>query len=61
MHAMAAAVVERCIEHIVQAAQQPSCGDVDAAVLCRSLVEPAPEQGVALEPLLDSLFGDWIP
>ena len=61
MHAMAAAVVERCIEHIVQAAQQPSCGDVDAAALCRSLVEPAPERGVALEPLLDSLFRDWIP
>src|SRR5262245_54351657 len=61
MHAMAAAVVERCIEHIVQAARQPSCGDVDAAALCRSLVEPAPEQGVALEPLLDSLFHDWIP
>src|SRR5262245_14143707 len=61
MHAMAAAVVERCIEHIVQAAQQPSCGDVDAAALCRSLVEPAPERGVELEPLLDSLFRDWIP
>jgi aromatic-L-amino-acid/L-tryptophan decarboxylase len=61
MHAMAAAVVERCIEHIVQAARQPSCGDVNAAALCRSLVEPAPEQGVALEPLLDSLFRDWIP
>jgi aromatic-L-amino-acid/L-tryptophan decarboxylase len=61
MHAMAAAVVERCIEHIVQAARQPSCGDVDAAALCRSLVEPAPERGVALEPLLDSLFRDWIP
>src|SRR5262245_38671718 len=61
MHAMAAAVVERCIEHIVQAARQPSCGDVDAAALCRSLVEPTPERGVALEPLLDSLFRDWIP
>jgi len=58
---MAAAVVGRCIEHIVQAAQQPSCGDVDAAALCRSLVEPAPEHAVALEPLLDSLFRDWIP
>ena len=58
---MAAAVVTRCVDHIVQAAQQPSCGDVDAAALCRSLVEPAPEQGVALEPLLDSLFRDWIP
>ena len=61
MHAMASAVVERCVEHIVQAAQQPSCGDVDAAALCRSLVESAPEHGVALEPLLDSLFRDWIP
>jgi aromatic-L-amino-acid decarboxylase len=61
MRAMASAVVERCVEHIVQAARQPSCGDVDAAALCRSLVEPAPEQGVALEPLLDSLFRDWIP
>jgi aromatic-L-amino-acid/L-tryptophan decarboxylase len=61
MHAMASAVVDRCVEHIVQAAQQPSCGDVDAAALCRSLVESAPEEGVALEPLLDSLFHDWIP
>lgn len=58
---MASAVVARCIEHIVEAGQQPSCGDVDAAALCRSLVEPAPEEGVALEPLLDSLFRDWIP
>jgi aromatic-L-amino-acid decarboxylase len=61
MHAMAAAVVARCVDHIVRAAQQPSCGDVDAGALCRSLVEPAPEHGVALEPLLDSLFRDWIP
>ena len=61
MHAMAAAVAARCIDHIARAGQQPSCGDVDAAALCRSLAEPAPEQGVALEPLLDSLFRDWIP
>jgi aromatic-L-amino-acid decarboxylase len=61
MHAMAAAVVARCVDHIARAGQQPSCGDVDAGALCRSLVEPAPEHGVALEPLLDSLFRDWIP
>jgi aromatic-L-amino-acid decarboxylase len=61
MHAMAAAVVGRCVDHIARAGQQPSCGDVDAAALCRSLAEPAPEEGVALEPLLDSLFRDWIP
>jgi aromatic-L-amino-acid/L-tryptophan decarboxylase len=61
MHAMAAAVVARCVDHIARAGQQPSCGDVDAAALCRSMVEPAPDKGVALEPLLDSLFRDWIP
>ena len=43
------------------ARRQPSCGDVDAAALCRAMREPAPEQGAALEPLLDSLFRDWIP
>ena len=58
---MAAAVVARCIDHIARAGEQPSCGDVDAAALCRSLAEPAPEHGVALDPLLDSLFRDWIP
>jgi aromatic-L-amino-acid decarboxylase len=61
MHAMADAVVARCVDHIARAGQQPSSGDVDAGALCRSLVEPAPEHGVALEPLLDSLFRDWIP
>jgi aromatic-L-amino-acid/L-tryptophan decarboxylase len=61
MRAMADAVVSRCIEHIASVGRQPSCGDVDAAALCRAMREPAPEQGVALEPLLDSLFGDWIP
>src|SRR2546427_513425 len=61
MRAMADAVIERCIEHIATVDQQPSCGDIDAAALCRALREPAPERGVALEPLLDQLFRDWIP
>src|SRR3989441_5866964 len=61
MRAMADAVIERCIEHIADVEQQPSCGDIDAAALCRTLREPAPEHGVALEPLLDQLFRDWIP
>jgi aromatic-L-amino-acid decarboxylase len=34
---------------------------VDAAELCRAMRESAPDRGVALEPLLDQLFGDWIP
>src|SRR5438132_13634654 len=61
MRAMADAVIERCIEPIASVDQQPSCGDIDAAALCRTLREPAPEHGVALEPLLDQLFRDWIP
>jgi aromatic-L-amino-acid decarboxylase len=64
MRAMADAVVERCIQHIATSGQQPSCGDVDAAALCRAMREPAPEQGVGpggLDSLLDQLFRDWIP
>ena len=58
---MADAVVSRCVGHIESLGRQPSCGDVDAAALCRALRERAPERGVALEPLLDTLFRDLIP
>jgi len=61
MRAMADEVVARCIAHIESLGRQPSCGDIDAAALCRALREPAPEEGVALEPLLDLLFREWIP
>jgi aromatic-L-amino-acid decarboxylase len=61
MRTMADAVVARCVDHITTLERQPSCGDVDAAALCRAMREPAPEQATALEPLLDSLFRDWIP
>jgi aromatic-L-amino-acid decarboxylase len=61
MRAMTAAVSERCIAHIAALGGQPACGDVDAAALCRALREPAPERGEALDPLLESLFRDWIP
>ena len=58
---MAETVAARCIAHIGTLDRQPSCGDVDAAALCRALREPAPEHGSPLEPLLDALFNDWIP
>jgi aromatic-L-amino-acid/L-tryptophan decarboxylase len=61
MRAMADEVVSRSVAHIESLGRQPSCGDVDAAALCRALREPAPERGVALEPLLDELFQDLIP
>src|SRR3954465_5267719 len=61
MRAMADAVLERCIDHIATAGTQPSCGDVDAAALCRSMREPAPEQGTSLDHLLAPLFREWVP
>jgi aromatic-L-amino-acid decarboxylase len=61
MKTMADAVVARCIDHIATAGEQPSCGDVNAADLCRAMRESAPEQGTALAPLLDRLFHDWVP
>lgn len=39
----------------------PSRGDVDAAEYCRTLREAAPEEGSALEPLLDHIFDDLVP
>jgi aromatic-L-amino-acid decarboxylase len=61
MRVMADAVVGRCIEHIATLGTQPICGDVDAADLCRAMKESSPEQPTPLEPLLDSLFREWIP
>ena len=61
MRAMADEVVSRCIAHIASLPEQPSCGDVDAAAFCRALREPAPEDGAALQPLLELLFRDVIP
>ncbi len=61
MRAMADAVVARCVEHIATAGAQPSCGDVDAAALCRAMREPAPEHGASLHAMLDHLFRDWVP
>ncbi|HEY3043976.1 MAG TPA: aminotransferase class V-fold PLP-dependent enzyme [Vicinamibacterales bacterium] len=62
MRAMADEVIARSIEHIASVERQPSRGDVvDAAALCRSLREPAPEEGAPLNQLLDHLFREAIP
>jgi aromatic-L-amino-acid/L-tryptophan decarboxylase len=61
MKAMADAVVARCIDHVASAAEQPSCGDVDAAALCRAMREEAPEHGTSLDRMLDQLFEEWVP
>jgi aromatic-L-amino-acid decarboxylase len=61
MRAVADHVTARAIAHIESLRDGPVCGDVDAAELCRQMREPAPQQGTALEPLVDRLFREWIP
>ena len=61
MRRMGEAVMHRLVEHLATIGAQPVRGDVEAAGLCRALREPPPELGSTLEPLLDSLFDEWIP
>src|SRR5436309_1073789 len=61
MRAMADEVIARVIDHIASVDRQPSRGDVDAAEFCRTLREPAPEEGAALAPILDHFFRDYVP
>jgi aromatic-L-amino-acid decarboxylase len=61
MRALADLVVGRCIDHVASLPHQPSRGDVYDTDAIRSMREPSPEHGTALEPLLDRLFGEWIP
>lgn len=60
MLAMGTAVVTRAVAHLAAIGAQPSCGDVDAADVCRALRETVPEDGAELEPLLDLLFNDLV-
>jgi aromatic-L-amino-acid decarboxylase len=61
MRAMADQVVARCVTHIESLPRQPLYGIDDAEALCLRMRERAPDAGTALEPLLDDLFGSYIP
>ena len=61
MRTMGRDVLERVVAHLASLSDQPARGDTRAEDLCRALREPPPEQGAAFEPMLDSLFRDWIP
>jgi aromatic-L-amino-acid decarboxylase len=62
MTAMGEAVLTRVVANLAAVSETPSRGDyTDIEALCRSMREDAPEKGVALEPLLDQLFNEWIP
>ena len=54
-------VASRCISHIASLPGQPSCGDIHDAAAVRAMRESAPEHGSPIAPLLDDLFGVWIP
>lgn len=61
MRRMAHAVVEHAIEHIRTLDAQPVCGNTRVEDACRAMREPAPETGVALEPLLEQVFQKFVP
>ena len=62
MQAMGEAVVKRAVAHLAALGDTPARGDyTDIEAFCRSLREDAPEQGTALDALLDPLFDEWIP
>ncbi|MEO7013524.1 MAG: aminotransferase class V-fold PLP-dependent enzyme [Dokdonella sp.] len=62
MQAMGESVLARVVAHLIALHDMPSCGDfTDIEAVCRSMRENVPEQGVALEALLDPLFDEWIP
>lgn len=62
MQAMGESVLARAVAHLSALRDAPICGDfTDIETLCRSMRESAPEQGAALDALLDPLFNEWIP
>ena len=62
MQAMGENVLARSVAHLAALHEAPACGDfTDIETLCRSMREGAPEQGSALNALLDPLFDEWIP
>jgi aromatic-L-amino-acid decarboxylase len=58
---MGRAVLDRVVAHIASLGEQPARGDMEGiADFCRSMREPAPEDGAELESLLAPLFDDWV-
>jgi aromatic-L-amino-acid decarboxylase len=61
MRAMGEAALARIVEHLASLSAQPARGDIRAEGLCRAMREGPPEEPTGLDPLLDQLFGEWIP
>ncbi len=62
MQEMGENVLARSVAHLAALHEAPACGDFSGIeALCRSMREDAPEQGSALDDLLDPLFDEWLP
>jgi aromatic-L-amino-acid decarboxylase len=61
MRAMLRQVSDRVVEHVASLESQPASYEGDGRSVARSLVEGPPEEGTALEPLLDLLFEEAVP
>ena len=62
MRKMAEEVVGRAIGHITELGEISAHGSMDdVEALCRSMREGPPEQGVALDALLEPFFSKWLP
>lgn len=62
IQAMGNAVLDRVSRHLASLSEMPSIGDYTGIEeVCRNMREDPPEQGTALEALLEPLFDDWIP
>ena len=64
MRSMCDVAMKRVLDHLEHVGDQHAGGDVEIAsaqALCRSMREPAPEQGAPLDALLDDLFDKWLP
>ena len=61
MRRLVGAALDRIVAHVESLPRQPAADVRGAAELARSLAEPLPETGTALEPLLDLVFDRAAP
>ena len=61
MQTLGDGVMRRVVEHLSTLGDQPVRGAVHTAAECRTLREPVPERGAALEQLVSELFDERIP
>jgi len=64
MRSMCDVAMKRVLDHLEHVGDQHAAGNVELAsaqAFCRSMREPAPEEGAPLDGLLDDFFDKWLP